>query len=172
MGYIGSSPRAAGLEGKGTTEPIMESRTRTRPLQPHPLNNSNLYPARVSCVTTDLLHSLLHSFPCTHHSLCPIKGVMCTWHITPFIGQLVCNYLWSAVECTRRIKNVFCLPLNLLTVLYYKRDRFSGYSVEGDPSTADHTAVVHYQVTSAILCQYLDSGTVHRLTCAIWQILA
>ncbi len=24
--------------------------------------------ARVSCVTTDLLHSLLHSFPCTHHS--------------------------------------------------------------------------------------------------------
>ena len=42
-------PRATGLEGKGTTEPI--------------------YPmcAQVSCVTTDLLHSLLHSFWCTHH---------------------------------------------------------------------------------------------------------
>ncbi len=40
-------PRAAGLEGKGTTEPI--------------------YPmcAQVSCVTTAFL---VHSFPCTHHS--------------------------------------------------------------------------------------------------------
>ncbi len=49
-------PRAAGLKGKGTTEPI--------------------YPmcARVSCVTTDLLHSLCIPFRV---------------HITPFIGQLV-----------------------------------------------------------------------------------
>ncbi len=49
-------PRAAGLEGKGTTEPI--------------------YPmcARVSCVTTDLLHSLCIPFRV---------------HITRFIGQLV-----------------------------------------------------------------------------------
>ena len=49
-------PRAAGLEGKCTTEPI--------------------YPmcARVSCVTTDLLHSLCIPFRV---------------HITPFIGQLV-----------------------------------------------------------------------------------
>ena len=49
-------PRAAGLKIKGTTEPI--------------------YPmcARVSCVTTDLLHSL-----------CILFRV----HITPFIGQLV-----------------------------------------------------------------------------------
>ncbi len=53
MGYIGSvvtRPRATGLEGKGTTEP-----------QYIPVHT-------VSCVTTDLLHSLLHSFPCTHHS--------------------------------------------------------------------------------------------------------
>ncbi len=27
-------------------------------------------------------------------------------------------------------------------------------------------------VTSAILCQYLDSDTGHALNCAIWQILA
>ena len=54
--YWLSSDLAAGLEGKGTTEPI--------------------YPmcARVSCVTTDLLHSLCIPFRV---------------HITPFIGQLV-----------------------------------------------------------------------------------
>ena len=73
-----------GRRAAGTTEPIYSMCT------------------GVSCVTTDLLHSLCIPF---------------SVHITPFIGQLVST---TCGGCGMHPD----APLNLLTVLYYKRDRF------------------------------------------------
>ena len=53
--------------------------------------------ALVSCVTTDLLHSLCIPFRV---------------HITPFIGQLV-STTCGGCGMHQTHENVFCLPLNL-----------------------------------------------------------
>ncbi len=48
-------------------------------------------------------------------------------------------------------------------VIVYKRQVFS--------LLGGGRALGNFSHTSAILCQYLDSGTGHALNCAIWQIL-
>ncbi len=42
------------------------------------------------------------------------EGVVCRRGQQPWCERAIFSYLSSvAVECTRRMKNVFCLPLNL-----------------------------------------------------------
>ncbi len=61
--------------------------------------------------------------------------------------------------------NNTCIPTQYVIVVTHARVPHGIYWLSSDK-------MQQRKVTSAILCQYLDSGTVQGLTCAIWQILA